>query len=90
MTFELGISLLNRNTSFTLIEAELDENGQEIGTSFSTFDFGYSANKISVAYSKGKSKLRIGTYFTGNSGYFQERTTFWVPFLNYSYRFAKL
>ena len=90
LALELGVSLLNRNTSFSVTETIFDNDGERIGTFVSTFDFSYGANKISVAYSIGKSKFRLGTYVTNNSGYFQETTTFWVPFISYSYDFAKL
>lgn len=85
-----GISLLNRNSEFTVRESVFDESGQEIGTVTYLADSKFSANKISVGYGKGKSKLMLGMYITRSSGYFEETTTFMIPFLNFSYNFGKL
>ena len=85
-----GISLLNRNTEFSFSETVFDSSGQAIGTITSTIDYSYSANKISVGYVNGKHRVMLGTYVTNNTGYFEETTTFWVPFVNYSFDFARL
>lgn len=85
-----GISLLNRNSEFSSQEQLFDNNGQLVGTSSSLVDYKYSANKLSIGYVNGKSKIMLGMYITGNSGYFEETTTFMVPFVNYSFDFGKL
>ncbi|UJH67521.1 hypothetical protein [Allomuricauda sp. SCSIO 65647] len=86
----VGVSLLNRNTGFSITEPVFNGNGDIVGSITSQMDFGYGANRISIGYAKGKSKVMIGTYVSTNTGYFQETTTFWVPFINYSYDFGKL
>jgi hypothetical protein len=85
-----GVSLLNRNSEFSVQEQVFDDNGQLLGTVSSLVDYKYSANKLSLGYANGKSKLMVGLYITRNSGYFEETTTFMVPFVNYSFDFGKL
>jgi hypothetical protein len=85
-----GVSLLNRNSEFTLVESIRDNNGQVVGTTSTLTNYAYSANKISVGYGNGRSKFMLGIYITKNSGYFIESTTFTVPFVNYSFDFGKL
>lgn len=85
-----GVSLLNRNSEFSVNEPLYDNNGQQVGTINYLGDYKYSANKLSLGYGNGRSKFRLGIYVTRNSGYFEETTTFIVPFVNYSYDFAKL
>jgi len=85
-----GVSLLNRNSEFSVQEPVFDDNGQLLGTITSLVDYSYSANKISLGYANRKSKVIVGMYITGNSGYFEESTTFMVPFVNYSFDFGKL
>lgn len=84
-----GVSLLNRNSEYTFVETFIDNNGQ-VTTASSLTNYAYSANKISVGYGNGRSKLMLGIYITGNSGYFVKSTTFIVPFINYSFDFGKL
>lgn len=85
-----GVSLLNRNSEFSVTEEITDNDGQVIGTTTSLMDYKYNANKLSLGYGNGRSKFMLGIYITGNSGYFSDPKTFIVPFLNYSYDFAKL
>lgn len=85
-----GISLLNRNSEFTIREQLFNENGELVGTITSLADYKYGANKLSVGYANGKSKIMLGMYITRTSGYFEETTTFMIPFINYSFDFGKL
>lgn len=85
-----GISLLNRNSEFTNQEQVFDDNGELVGTITSLVDYKYGANKLSLGYANGKSKVMLGMYITRNSGYFEETTTFMVPFINYSFDFGRL
>jgi hypothetical protein len=85
-----GFSLLNRNSEFTIEKPIYDDNGQLLGTINSLVDYKYSAYKISLGYGNKKSKLMLGLYITGNSGYFEKSTTFMVPFISYSFDFGKL
>lgn len=90
LLINVGVSLLNRNSEFSVTEEITDNNGQVVATATSLIDYKYSANKLSLGYGNGRSKFMLGIYITGNSGYFLETTTFIVPFLNYSFDFAKL
>ncbi|WP_136469002.1 hypothetical protein [Flagellimonas onchidii] len=90
LLFRIGISLLNRNSNFTAVESVFDQNGQIVGTVSSLLNYNYSANKISIGYVNGRSKIMLGTYISQNTSYFDETTAFWIPFINYSFDFAKL
>ncbi len=90
LIISLGYSLLNRNSEFSVHEPLYDMNGQETGVQTYLADYKFGSNSVSLGYGIGKSKLMIGLYIAGNSVYFNERTTFMIPFLTYSYEFGKL
>ncbi len=88
--FGVGLALLNRNSEFNITEPLFDQNGVQVGTTSSVNDYKYGANKIFLGYINKKSKILLGAYITRNSGYFNQTTTFMVPFINYSFAFGKL
>lgn len=85
-----GLSLLNRNSEYARTESIFNEEGEVIGSTISIDNYNFSANRISIGYGKGKSKIMIGIYISRNTKYFEAKTTFIVPFLNYSFDVAKL
>ncbi|MHA7829712.1 MAG: hypothetical protein ACX93O_01340 [Flagellimonas sp.] len=85
-----GLSLLNRNSEYVRTESIFNEEGEVVDTTSSMDNYNLSANKLSVGYVKGKSKLMMGIYISRNTKYIEEKTTFIIPFLSFSFDIAKL
>lgn len=85
-----GLSLLNRNSEYVSTESTFNEEGEVVDTTSSMDNYNFSANKLSVGYGKGKSKIMMGIYISRNTKYFESKTTFIIPFLSYGFDLAKL
>ncbi|MBR9855395.1 MAG: hypothetical protein GYB37_12610 [Algicola sp.] len=84
-----GLSLLNRNSEYVRTESTFNEEGEVVDTTSSIDNYNFTANKLSVGYGKGRSKIMMGVYISRNTKYFDEKTTFIIPFLCYSFDVAK-
>lgn len=84
-----GLSLLNRKSEYARTEPIFNEEGDVVGSKTSMDNYNFSANKISVGYGKGKSKIMMGIYISRNTKYFEGKATFMVPFISYSIDIAK-
>ena len=85
-----GLSLLNRNSEYVRTESILNEEGEIVGSNSSLENYNFSANKIFVGYGKDRSKIMLGIYISRNTKYFDEKTTFILPFISYSFNLLKL
>lgn len=85
----VGLSLLNRNSEYMRTESILNGEGEVIGSTSNLDNYNFSANRLSIGYGKGRSKLMMGIYISQNTKYFETKTTFIVPFLSYSFDVAK-
>ncbi len=85
-----GVSLLNRNSDFSVKEPVRNSDGELIGMGLYIGDYHYSANRLSLGYKKGRGKLSLGIYFTQQAPYFKATTSFIVPHIGYSYKIGKL
>lgn len=85
-----GLSLLNRNSEYARTRPIMNEEGEAIDSTTSIDNYNFSANRISIGYGKGKSKIMMGIYISRNTKYFEGKTTFIVPFLSYSFNIVKL
>ncbi|SDQ10885.1 hypothetical protein [Flagellimonas zhangzhouensis] len=85
-----GWSLLNRNSEYVRTEPIYNEEGQQIDSNTFIDNYNFSANRVSIGYGKGKSKLTMGMYISRNTKYFSEKTTFMIPFMSYSFDVVKL
>lgn len=84
-----GLSLLNRNSEYMRTESILNDEGEVVGSTTTIDNYNFSANRLSIGYGKGKSKIMMGIYISRNTRYFGGKTTFIVPFLSYSFDIAK-
>ncbi len=84
-----GLSLMNRNSDFTVRENVLDGNDNVIGFSHFIYDFQFTASKVSIGYAKGRFKFSVGTYMAKSTPYFEESTSFIVPQFSIDYRINK-
>ncbi len=82
----VGASLMNRNTDFSIKETSSDGTG--IGYYIS--DYHYSANKFSLGYNTNGKKLYLGAFLTNQSPYFNENVLFLVPHIGLSFDISKL
>ncbi|GLU43400.1 hypothetical protein [Allomuricauda sp. NBRC 101325] len=85
-----GWSLLNRNSEYVRTESIYDKDGQIIDSNTNIDNYNFSANRVSIGYGKGRSKLMMGMYISRNTKYFSEKTTFMIPFVSYSFDVVKL
>ena len=85
-----GLSLLNRNSEYVRTESILNEEGEIVGSNSSLENYNFSANKIFFGYGKDRSKIMLGIYISRNTKYFDEKTTFILPFISYSFNLLKL
>ncbi|SNZ00605.1 hypothetical protein [Flagellimonas pacifica] len=75
-----GISLMNRNTDFSVKEVF------DVGEGFSINNFTYGTNKLSVGYSTKRANFYLGMYFTRQTPFFDQTTFFMVPHIGLSYK----
>ncbi|MEL7270670.1 MAG: hypothetical protein AAGL34_13945 [Bacteroidota bacterium] len=87
---EGGLSLLNRNSDFSIEQRFFDSEGTFIGTGILTSDYKYSTTRFSVGYRRNRSRLSLGIYITGQTPYFTESTSFLIPHIGYRYSLAML
>lgn len=88
----LGISLLNRNSSFQLKETHYDDNGNYLGTSYSRVDYAYESINVALGYKKKKVELMAGFYIDGESEYFTDMglsRTYYIPYLKFNFNVCK-
>ncbi|WP_421806033.1 hypothetical protein [Flagellimonas sp.] len=87
---DLGLSLLNRNSEYTRNETVFNEEGDVVASNTYMDNYNFSANKISLGYAKGRSRIMTGIYISRNTKYFEDKTTFIIPHISFTYRLAKL
>ncbi|WP_430966732.1 hypothetical protein [Spongiimicrobium sp. 2-473A-2-J] len=87
---QAGLSLLNRNSDFIVKELFRNETGALVGTAIYDSDYNFFANKLSLGYVKGRSKLSLGIYVTHRAPHFGPTTSFMVPHIGLSYNIGKL
>lgn len=87
---QAGLSLLNRNSDFIVREEFRNETGALVSTAIYDSDYNFSANRLSLGYVNGRSKLSLGIYVTHRAPHFGPTTAFMVPHLGLSYNIGKL
>lgn len=73
MLVNAGLSLLNRNSEYMRTDAIFNEEGEVVDSTTSMENYNFSANKVSVGYGKGKSKIMMGIYISRNTKYFDKK-----------------
>ena len=85
-----GFSRLNTNSDFSTKESFFDENGNLIASVFGIENFSYWANRFELGHTIGKGKLSLGIYMSQNTNYFDETTSFIIPFVDFKINLGKL
>ncbi len=85
-----GVSLMNRNSEFSVKEPIVDQTGTIVGEIYTIADFNYFANRISIGYKNKIGKIFLGIYTTQLTPYFDVNTRFNVPFIGCSFDIGKL
>ncbi|MEK6153887.1 hypothetical protein WIW50_11530 [Flavobacteriaceae bacterium 3-367] len=87
---QAGLSLLNRNSDFIVRRLSRNETGALVSTAIYDSDYNFSANRLSLGYMKGRSKLSLGIYVTHRAPHLGTTTAFMVPHIGFSYSIGKL
>jgi hypothetical protein len=86
----IGRSLINRGTEYTEKETFYDDDGNKTLSFIGTEDTGYEPWNYAIGYKKNKISLTLGIYTSAISEYFNDDTTFIIPYLNFKYNIGKL
>ncbi|MDF0715007.1 hypothetical protein PY092_02505 [Muricauda sp. 334s03] len=84
-----GLSLLNRNSEYVRTKSIFNAEGEVVDSTTSSDNYNLNANKISIGYGKGRSKIMMGIYISRNTKYFEEKTAFIIPFICYGFDIVK-
>ena len=84
-----GFSLLNTNSDFTSKQSFFDNQNNLIGSAFSTENFSYWASRYEIGYVIDNYKIGLGITSSTTTNYFDETTSFIVPFAKFSLLLGK-
>ncbi len=85
-----GRSFLNRGTEFSEKESSFDSDGNVIISFIGSVDSAYEPYNWGVGYKKKKVSFMLGAYTSSNTEYFNDNSTFIIPYLQFKYNFGKL
>ncbi len=86
----VGISRMNTNSDFSSKESFFDEEGNLVGSILSIESSSYWANRFELGYSNKRGIIGAGIYMSNSTNYFEETTSFIVPFIKCSIKLGKL
>lgn len=90
MFLRLGRSLSNRGTEYSTKRTIFDQNGDIVAVGNLRDNYAYEPWNFAVGYKKNKINLIGGIYTSGISEYFDESTSFIVPYVSFKYTLGKL
>ncbi|NGX83087.1 hypothetical protein [Aequorivita sp. KMM 9714] len=86
----IGRSILNGGTHYVEKKTYYDNQGNTLGSSYTTNDFQFSPANFAIGFKKDKVELIIGMYASTQAPYFDETESLKIPYINFTYTIGKL